>query len=182
MGDHVFLKVMLKRGVVRFDKRRKLVSRYIRPFEIIERAGTVAYRLALPPSLSSVHEVFHVSTLRKYTQDPAHVVDWGEITIDTDGTFEEGPVRILDSRYQVLRCKTVRLVKVLWQHRAVEEATWEREDTMRATYHFLFEDEGAWSNIRSLILELEKLLHMHVFVCANVCEFRGRNSVKGERM
>ena len=58
------------------------------------------------------------------------------------GTFEEGPVRILDSKDQVLRRKTVRLVKVLWQHRGVEEATWEREDTMRATYHFLFEDEG----------------------------------------
>ena len=81
--------------------------------------------------------------LRKYTPDPAHVVDWGEITIDTDGTFEEGLVCILDSRDQVLRCKTVWLVKVLWQHRGVEEATLERGDTMRATYHFLFEDEGA---------------------------------------
>ena len=70
--------------------------------------GTVAYRLALPPSLSCVHEVFHVSMLRKYTPDPAHVVDWGEIIVDNDGTFEEGPVRILDSRDQVLRRKTVR--------------------------------------------------------------------------
>ena len=56
-------------------------------------------------------------------------------------------MRILDSRDQVLRRKTMRLVKVLWQHRGVEEVMWEREDTMRATYHFLFEDEGAWSNI-----------------------------------
>ena len=76
--------------------------------------GTVVYRLVLPPSLSGVHEVFHVSMLLKYTPDPAHVVDWGEIIVDTDETFEEGPVRLLDSRYQVLRCKTVRLVKVLW--------------------------------------------------------------------
>ena len=106
--------------------------------------GTVAYRLTLPPSLLGVHEVFHVSMLRKYTLDPAHVVDWGEIVVDTDGTFEEGPVRILDSRDQVLRRKTLRLVKVLWQHRGVEEATWEREDTMRTTYPFLFEDEGAF--------------------------------------
>ena len=86
---------------------------------------TVAYRLALPPSLSGVHEVFHVSMLRKYTQNLAHVVDWGEITVDTDGTFEKGLVRILDSRDQVLRRKIVRLVKVLWQHCGVEEATWE---------------------------------------------------------
>ena len=80
------------------------------------------YRLMLPPSLSGVHEVFHVSMLQKYTPYPAHVVDWGEITVDTYGTFEEGPVRILDSRDQVLRRKTVGLVKVLWQHLGVEEA------------------------------------------------------------
>ena len=64
--------------------------------------GIVSYRLALPPSLSGVHEVFHVSMLRKYTLDPAHAGDWGEITVDTDGTFEEGLVRILDSRNHVL--------------------------------------------------------------------------------
>ena len=127
MDDHVFLKVMPKRGVVRFGKRGKLSSRFIGPFEVLERVGAVAYRLALPSSLSGVHEVFHVSMLRKYTLDAAHVVDWGELVIDADGTFEEGPVRIMDSREQVLRCKTVRLVKVLWKHRGVEEATWERE-------------------------------------------------------
>ena len=133
--------------MVRFDKRGKLASMYIGPFEVLERVGTVAYRLALPPSLSGVREVFHVSMLRKYTPNPAHVVDWGEITVDTNGTFEEGPMRILDSSNQVLRCKTERLVKVLWQHQEVEEATWKREDTMRATYPFLFKDESAWSNI-----------------------------------
>ena len=92
--------------------------------------GTVAYRLALPPSLSSVHEVFHISMLQKYTPDPTHVVDWGEITVDTNRTFEEEPLRILDSRDQVLQHKTMWLVTVLWQHRGVEEATWEHEDTM----------------------------------------------------
>ena len=92
--------------------------------------------------MSSVHEVVHLSMLQKYTPDPAHVMDWGEIEVDTDGTFEEGPVCIMDSRDQVLRRKTVRLVRVLWQHRGVEEATWEREDTMRVTYPFLFRDKG----------------------------------------
>ena len=123
VGDHVFLKVMPKRGVVRFNKRGKLSPRFIEPFEILERVGTVAYRLALPPIMSGVHEVFHVSMLRTYTLDPAHVVDWGEIEVDTDGTFEEGPVCIMDSRDQVLRRKTMRLVRVLWQHRGVEEST-----------------------------------------------------------
>ena len=132
VGDHVFLKVMPKREVVRFGKRGKLSSRFIRPFKILERIGTIVYRLALPPSMSGVYEVFHVSMLRKYTPDPAHVVDWGQIEVDTNGTFEEGPVCILDSRDQVLRRKTVRLVRVLWRHYGVEESTWEREDTMRA--------------------------------------------------
>ena len=70
------------------------------------------------------------------------MVDWEEITVDIDGTFEEGPVCIMDSRDQVLRRKIVRVVKVLWKHHGVEEATWEREDTMRAIYPFLFRDEG----------------------------------------
>ena len=142
VGDHVFLKVMPKRGVVRFGKRDKLSPRFIEPFEILEIIGTVAYRLALPPNMSGVHKVFHVSMLRKYTPDPAHVVDLRQIEIDTDGTFKEGPVCILGSRAQVLRRKTVRLVRVLWRHYGVDESTWEPEDTMRATYPFLFRDEG----------------------------------------
>ena len=79
-----------------FGKRGKLAPRYIGPFEILERVGTIAYRLTIPPSLSGVHEVFQVSMLQKYTLDPAHVVDWGGIVVDTDGTFEEGPVCIMD--------------------------------------------------------------------------------------
>ena len=144
VGDHVFLKVMPKRGVVKLCKREKLLPRFIGPFEILERVGIVAYRLALPPSMSGVHEVFHVSMLRRYTPDPAHVVDWGEIEVDTNGTFDEGPIFIIDSRDQVLRRKTVRLVRVIWRHCGVEESTWECEDTMRATYPFLFRDEGTW--------------------------------------
>ena len=138
VGDHIFLKVMPKRGVVRFGRRGKLSLRFNGPFEILYRVGTVAYRLALSPSMSGVHEVFHVSMLRRYTPDPAHVVDLGEIEVHMDETFEEGPVCIMDSRNQVLRRNTVRLLRVLWQHRGVEESTWECEDTMRATYPFLF--------------------------------------------
>ena len=93
---------MPKRGVVRFSKRGKLLSNFIEPFEILERVGTVTYRLALPPSMSGVHEVFHISMLRQYTPDPANVVDWGRTEVDTDGTFEEGLVCILDSCDPVL--------------------------------------------------------------------------------
>ena len=145
VGDHVFLKVMPKRGVIRFGKRGKLSPRYIGPLEVIERVGVVAYRLALSPSLSILHEVFHVSMLRKNTPYPTHTVDWGELIVDADGTFKEGPMRIMDRKELVLRGKTVRLVKVLCQHRGVEEATWEREDTVRTNYPFLFDGEGAFS-------------------------------------
>ena len=84
-----------------------------------------------------VQEVFHVSMLWEYTPNPSHLVDWGLIEIDTDGTFEEGPVCIVDSRDRVLRRKTVRLVRVLWRHYGVVEYTWEREDTMQVIYPFL---------------------------------------------
>ena len=97
-GNHVFLKVMPKRGVVDFSKQGKLSPRYIGPFEILERVCTVAYRLVLPSSLSGVREVFHISMLRKYTPNSTHVVDWGELVADVDETFEEGPVRIMDSQ------------------------------------------------------------------------------------
>ena len=89
---------MPKRGVFRFGKRGKLSPRFIGPFEILERVGTVAYRLALLPSMLGINEVFHVSMLQRYTPDPAHVVDWGDIEVDTDETFEEGSVCIMDSR------------------------------------------------------------------------------------
>ena len=128
--------------MVRFGKWGKLSPRYIGPFEILERMGAVTYRLEIPPSLSGVHEVFHVSMLRKYTPDPAHVVDWGEIVVDTDGTFEEGPVRIMDNQDHVLRRKTVWLVKVLdnteeWRRQRGNART-------RCRPPILFEDEGTW--------------------------------------
>ena len=99
--------------MVRFSKRGKLSPRFIGPFEILERVGTVAYQLALPPSMSGIHEVFYVSMLWRYTLYPTHVVDWEEIEVDTNGTFEKGPVSIKDSRDQVLRRMTVRLVREL---------------------------------------------------------------------
>ena len=89
MRDHVFLKVMPKRGIVRFGKQGKLSSRYIEPFEVLERVGIVSYQLAIPPCLSSM--------LWKYILDSTHVGDWGELVVDIDRTFEEGPMRILES-------------------------------------------------------------------------------------
>ncbi|GAB2271985.1 hypothetical protein Dimus_038943 [Dionaea muscipula] len=140
VGDHVFLKVSPRRGFSRFGKGGKLAPRYIGPFEILQRVGEVAYRLALPPRMEGVHDVFHVSMLRKYEPDPSHVLDWEELDLEPDASYEERPIQIMDSREQVLRGKTIPLVKVLWSHHGVEEATWEREAGMRARFPELFAD------------------------------------------
>ncbi|XP_028093906.1 uncharacterized protein LOC114293999 [Camellia sinensis] len=123
VGDHVFLKISRTRGVIRFGKRGKLNPRYIGPFEILERIGSVVYRLTFPPELSNVHNVFHVSMLRRYLRDPEHVIDHENLEIQEDLSYEEQPVQILDHRDQVLRNKTIPLVKVLWRNHRVEEAT-----------------------------------------------------------
>ena len=138
VGDHVFLKVSPRRGISRFGKKGKLTPRFIGPFDIIAKIGDVVYRLALPPSISHVHDVFHVSMLRKYHPDPSHVLDWSHIELEPDVSYEERPIRILDSREQVLRGKTIYLLKILWSNHGFEEATWEREDEIRSKYPDLF--------------------------------------------
>ena len=138
VGDHAFLKVSPRRGVTRFGRSRKLFPRFIGPFDIIEKIGEVAYRLALPPQISSVHDVFPVSMLRKYEPDPLYVLEWNGLELKADVSFEKKPIKILNRRDQVFREKTNHLVKVLWSHRGVEEATWEREDEIRAKYPDLF--------------------------------------------
>ncbi|KAL0543549.1 hypothetical protein IC582_018647 [Cucumis melo] len=139
VGDKVFLKVAPMRGVLRFERRGKLSPRFVGPFEILERIGPVAYRLALPPSLSTVHDVFHVSMLRKYVPDPSHVVDYEPLEIDENLSYVEQPVEVLAREVKTLRNKQIPLVKVLWRNHRVEEATWEREDDMRSRYPELFE-------------------------------------------
>ncbi|KAL0549264.1 hypothetical protein IC582_013745 [Cucumis melo] len=130
VGDKVFLKVAPMRGVVRFERRGKLSPRFVGPFEI----------LALPPSLSTVHDVFHVSMLRKYVPDPSHVVDYESLEIDENLSYAEQPVEVLAREVKTLRNKEIPLVKVLWRNHRVEEATWEREDDMKSRYPELFEE------------------------------------------
>ena len=121
--DRVFLKLSPWKGVVRFVKRGKLNPLYIGPFEIVEKIGPVAYRLDLPKEFSRVHNVFHISMLRKYIPDPSHVLDTPEIELRDDLSYEEQLVHILDREEKELRNKTISLVKVLWRNHLVEEAT-----------------------------------------------------------
>ncbi|KAJ8760544.1 hypothetical protein K2173_015211 [Erythroxylum novogranatense] len=124
---------------MRFGKKGKLSPRYIGPYEILERIRPLAYRLALPPELSQIHDVFHVSMLRRYRSDPSHVIQISDIQLRDDLSYEEIPVAILDTKDKVLRNKTVQLVKVLWRNHAVEEATWEPLDSMKEKYPGLFD-------------------------------------------
>ena len=103
------------RGVKRFGAKGKLSLRFIGPFQILDRVGAVAYRIALPPSLSGLHNVFHVSMLRKYVSDRTHVLSYEHLQLDQDLSFEEKPVQVLDRKDKVLRTKTIPLVKVLWR-------------------------------------------------------------------
>jgi hypothetical protein len=138
VGDRVFLKISPWKGIMRFGKKGKLSPRYIGPYEILARVGEVAYQLALPPELSQIHDVFHVSVLRKYMSDPSHVLTYQPVELREDLTYEERPVQILDRKEQVLRTKRIPVVKVLWRSQTVEEATWEPEEAMRAKYPHLF--------------------------------------------
>ncbi|KAA0047631.1 pol protein [Cucumis melo var. makuwa] len=140
VGDMVFLKVAPMKDVLRFKKKGKLSPRFVGSFEILERIGPVAYRLALPPAFSTVHDVFHVSMLRKYVADPTHVVDFEPLQINENLSYEERPVEILAREVKMLRNREIALVKVLWRNHGVGEATWEREDDMRAQYPELFEN------------------------------------------
>ncbi|KAA0040547.1 pol protein [Cucumis melo var. makuwa] len=140
VGDMVFLKVAPMKGVLRFVKKGKRSPRFVGPFEILERIGPVAYRLALPPSFAAVHDVFHISMLRKYVADPTHVVDFEPLQISENLSYEEQPVEVLAREVKKLRSREISLVKVLWQNHGVEEATWEKEEDMRAQYPELFED------------------------------------------
>ncbi|KAM6589993.1 hypothetical protein CsatA_012598 [Cannabis sativa] len=141
VGDHVFLRVTPRKGlsVKRFGKRGKLSPRYVGPFQILDRVGSVAYRIALPPSLSGVHNVFHVSQLQKYVSDPSHVLSYETLGLQEDLSYNERPVKILDQKDRILRNKTITLVKVLWRNSVVEESTWELESDMREQYPELFE-------------------------------------------
>ena len=140
--DQVFLKLSPRKGVVRFGKRGKLNPRYIGPFEIVDGIGPVAYRLDLPEEFSRVHNVFHISMLRKYIPDSSHVLETPEIELRDDLSYEEQPVQILGREEKEICNKTVSLVKVLERNHLVEEATWEREDQMRSQYPHLFHDIG----------------------------------------
>ncbi|XP_034929520.1 uncharacterized protein [Populus alba] len=121
IGDKVFLKVAPMKQVLRFGLKGKLAPRYIGPFEVTKRIGPVAYRLALPPHLAKIHDVFHVSLLRKAEVDPSRVLPQIPLEIDENLTLEMKPVKVLDYSVKELRNKKIPIIKILWRNSQIEE-------------------------------------------------------------
>jgi len=137
VGDHVYLKVSPMRGVHRFGVHGKLAPRYIGPYKILGRCGSVAYSLQLPENLSAVHNMFHVSQLKKYLRVPEEVVEIEGLSLEPDLSYIEHPVKILDEKERVTRNKVVKFYKVQWQNHSEDEATWELESNILEHYPHL---------------------------------------------
>jgi hypothetical protein len=138
IGDFVYLKVSPMRGTRRFRVKGKLAPRYVGPFKIIDRKGEVAYQLELPPKLSEVHDVFHVSQLKKCLQVPEEQLPMEYLDLGGDLTYSERLIKILDITERVTHSKIIKMCKVQWSHHTEDEATWEHEEELRADYPELF--------------------------------------------
>jgi hypothetical protein len=127
-GDYVYLKVSPMKGVSRFGVKGKLAPRYIGPFLILERYGPVAYRIQLPKTLSVIHNVFHVSQLKKCLRVPDRTVEVTDVVLEPDLTYSEHPIQVLDQKDRITRRKTVKFYKIQWNQHSEDEATWETQD------------------------------------------------------
>jgi hypothetical protein len=126
--NHVYLRVLQMKGVKRFGLKGKLAPCYIGSFPILEKCGPVAYKLDLPPSLARVHDILHVSRLKKCLKAPMDVVLLEVTPLEADLTYSEHTIKILDQKDSVTRRKTIKFFKIQWSNHFEEEATWESED------------------------------------------------------
>eukprot|EP00253_Pinus_taeda_P015651 PITA_15651 len=140
VGEHVYVRIRARKSTLQWNACAKLAPRFCGPFQILARVGLVSYQLALPSHIR-VHNVFHVSVLKKYVYDPRHIISWQDIQVEPEGEFMVEPVNMLDRRRVELRKRVINQVKVQWQHFGPDEATWEDEQSMREAYPRLFLDE-----------------------------------------
>ncbi|KAK1682504.1 hypothetical protein QYE76_043352 [Lolium multiflorum] len=143
IGDFVYLKVSPLKGMQRFQLKGKLAPRYVGPFKILDRRGEVSYQLELPEEMSAVHNVFHISLLRKCLEVPEKTevfknIDHRAIDINQDLTYREVPIRILEEAFRTTRTRSIKFLKIQWSNHTEEEATWEREEDMKKEYPNLF--------------------------------------------
>jgi hypothetical protein len=131
-GNHVYLRVSPMKGMKTFGVKGKLAPRYIRSFPILEKCGTVAYKLDLPLSLARVHDIFHVSQLKKCLKAPMDVVLPEVTPLEADLSYPEHPIKVLDQKDRVTRRKTIKFFKIQWSNHSEEEAIWESENFLHS--------------------------------------------------
>jgi hypothetical protein len=134
VGNHVYLRVSPMKGVKRFGVKGKLAPRYIGPFPILEKCGTMAYKLDLPPSLAGVHDIFHMSQLKKCLKAPVDVMLPEVTPLKADLSYPKHLIQVLDQKDRVTRHKTIKFFEIQWSNHSEEEATWESEDFLRSRH------------------------------------------------
>jgi hypothetical protein len=134
VGNHVYLRASPMKGVKRFVVKGKLAPRYIRPFPIVEMCGSVAYKLDLPPSLAGVHDIFHMSQLKKCLKAPVGIVLPKVAPLEADLLYPEHPIKVLVQKDRVTRRKTIKFIKIQWSNHSKEEATWESENFLHSRH------------------------------------------------
>jgi hypothetical protein len=130
----MYLKVSPMRGSRCFKVWVELTARFIGPLKITEKRGDVAYQLELPPQLLDVHNVFYVSQLKKYLRVPEEQIPMNDLSASEDLSYQEYPVKILETSETVTRNKKIKMCKVQWSNHTEEEATWEREEEFKAEF------------------------------------------------
>jgi hypothetical protein len=134
VGDYVYLKVSPMKGASHFGVKGKLAPRYIGPFPILEQCGPVAYRLQLPETLSVVHNVFHVSQLKKCLRVPDRTIEVTDVALEPALTYSEHPIWVLDQKDRITRRKTLKFYKIQWNQHSEDEATWETQDFLEKNF------------------------------------------------
>jgi hypothetical protein len=140
VGDFIYLKVSCMRCLHHFKVRGKLAPRFIGPFKILEKRGEVAYQLELLSQLSDVHDVFHVSQLKKCLRVPEEQIPMEDLDAKEDLSSQEYPIKILETSERITRNKRIKMCKVQWSHHIEEEATWKREEELKAEFPNFFSD------------------------------------------
>ncbi|XP_027166317.1 uncharacterized protein LOC113766311 [Coffea eugenioides] len=145
IGDQIFLKITPLKASLMARKGKKLQPKFVGLYTILQRVENVSYKLDLPASLSRIHNVFHVSFLKKYHPDPSHILQPENLEIDEPLTYEEKPVKLLDWKVKELRNKQIPIVKILWRNHGVEEVTWKIEEEVQRKYPELFSSSAILS-------------------------------------
>jgi hypothetical protein len=132
VGNHVYLRVSPMKGMKRFGVKGKLAPHYNGSFPILEKCGSMAYKLDLPPSLAGVHDIFHMLQLKRCLKAPVDIMLPEVAPLEVDLSYPEHPIKVLDQKDYVTRRKTIKFFKIQWSNHSEEEATWKSKDFLHS--------------------------------------------------